>query len=195
MSKATQEGLSRRGHLHLADAEATEAFGAAVAAWLRARRGAVLFLRGDLGAGKTTFARGLLRALGVSGAVRSPTYTLLEPYEIGGRTVLHMDLYRLQDPEELVALGARDYAPDSSVWIVEWPERGTGFLPAPTLDLAFCHHDAGRRVEFAAPLPPGPAAGSVLVHGTNDAGQGSTQADFDRLLAELHAANETARKV
>ncbi|WP_245586232.1 tRNA (adenosine(37)-N6)-threonylcarbamoyltransferase complex ATPase subunit type 1 TsaE [Solimonas soli] len=119
----------------LADAEATERLGAALAQWLRARAGAVLFLRGDLGAGKTTLARGLLRALGVTGAIRSPTYTLIEPYELADRHVVHMDLYRLRDPEELAALGVRDYDPRQHVWIVEWPEHGAGFLPPPSLEI------------------------------------------------------------
>lgn len=130
--------------LTLADAAATEALGAALANWLLPQPGAVIYLHGELGAGKTTLARGLLRELGVSGAVRSPTYTLVEPYELGPRRVLHMDLYRLQDPEELVALGVHDDAPERSVWLVEWPERGEGFLPAPRLRLQL-QADAGQR--------------------------------------------------
>jgi tRNA threonylcarbamoyladenosine biosynthesis protein TsaE len=136
--------------VELADAEATEAFGAEIARGLRSRRGAVLFLRGELGAGKTTLARGFLRALGVSGAVRSPTYTLLEPYDLGDRMALHMDLYRLQDPEELVALGVRDFSPEHSYWIVEWPERGAGFLPEPTLDIEMRHVGARRMVRLTS---------------------------------------------
>ncbi|MFT4045208.1 MAG: tRNA (adenosine(37)-N6)-threonylcarbamoyltransferase complex ATPase subunit type 1 TsaE [Solimonas sp.] len=132
----------------LADAEATERLGADVARWLLGRDGAVLFLRGELGAGKTTLARGLLRAMGVAGAVRSPTYTLLEPYEAGGHTILHMDLYRLQDPEELVALGVRDFPPGQHYWIVEWPERGEGFLPPPALQIELRHCGAQRSVRL-----------------------------------------------
>lgn len=130
--------------LSLADAPATEALGAGVAEWLRGRSGAVIYLIGDLGAGKTTLARGLLRALGVQGPVRSPTYTLLEPYEIDGRSVLHMDLYRLQDPDELIALGAHDYSPRRTIWLVEWPERGSGQLPAPQLSIKLGMSDETR---------------------------------------------------
>src|SRR5690606_28627226 len=95
----------------LADAEATAALGAALAHVFDGEAGGVIFLEGDLGSGKTTLARGLLRALGVTGAIRSPTYTLLEPYELSPRSLLHMDLYRLQDPEELEQLGLADQPP------------------------------------------------------------------------------------
>ena len=135
----------------LADAAATETLGAALAEWLAARPGAVIYLIGHLGAGKTTLARGLLHALGVVGAVRSPTYTLLEPYEIGGRTVVHMDLYRLQDPEELLALGAHDYSPRTTLWLVEWPERGGGELPPANLQLELQTEGASRRAILRLP--------------------------------------------
>lgn len=128
----------------LADSAATEALGGALARVLSGR-GGVVYLLGDLGAGKTTLARGLLRALGVSGAVRSPTYTLLELYEVGDCPVLHMDLYRLQDPEELVALGVRDFSPPHTLWLVEWPQRGEGFLPEPSLRVALSSAGDGRR--------------------------------------------------
>ncbi len=105
---------------------------------------AVIYLVGDLGAGKTTFARGFLRALGVQGAVRSPTYTLLEAYEVGAVTALHLDLYRLRDPAELDELGLREWAKADHLWLIEWPERGTGRLPAPDLEVTLsaaerCH--------------------------------------------------------
>lgn len=90
-------------------------------------------LTGDLGAGKTTLARGFLRACGVDAAVRSPTYTLIEPYRTAGLTVLHVDLYRLVDAAELLQLGLEDYAGPGTVWLIEWPERGAGVLPAPDL--------------------------------------------------------------
>lgn len=135
----------------LPDAAATEALGAALAQWLGDRCGAVIYLHGELGAGKTTLARGLLHGLGVTGAVRSPTYTLVEPYELSGRRVLHMDLYRLQDAEELMSLGVHDDSPRDSVWLVEWPERGGELLPLPTLvvDLARCGE--GRRAALRLP--------------------------------------------
>jgi len=97
----------------------------------------VVYLTGDLGAGKTTFARGFLSALGVEGAVRSPTYTLLELHELEGVTALHIDLYRLHDASELASLGLREWARPGIVWLIEWPERGEGRLPQPDLTLTF----------------------------------------------------------
>jgi len=98
---------------------------------------AVLYLTGDLGAGKTTFARGFLHALGVSGAIHSPTYTLLEAYETASATVVHLDLYRLRDMAELEPLGLRDLAVPGHVWLVEWPERGAGGLPPADIQITF----------------------------------------------------------
>lgn len=132
----------------LVDARATEHAGAQLAA-LMGSRGGVVFLEGDLGAGKTTLARGLLRALGVSGPVRSPTYTLMEPYEIGGRVVLHLDLYRLRDPSELWELGLDSYPPDRCLWLIEWPERAAALLPAPSLRLRLEPVDSRRRLQVA----------------------------------------------
>jgi tRNA threonylcarbamoyladenosine biosynthesis protein TsaE len=115
----------------------TEALGARLA---HARPGtdelAVVFLEGDLGSGKTTLARGFLRALGAAGAVRSPTYTLVELYTLAGVTVVHADLYRLRNPQELEDLGLRDWASRGHLWLIEWPERGGGHLPAPDLRLS-----------------------------------------------------------
>jgi tRNA threonylcarbamoyladenosine biosynthesis protein TsaE len=135
--------------MHLADAHATEAAGAALARALATCDGAVIYLHGDLGAGKTTLARGLLRALGVAGAVRSPTYTLIEPYSVNGRSVVHMDLYRLTDPEEWWGLGLDTWPPDRSLWLVEWPERAGGLLPAPTLDIRLTVQGGGRGLDLS----------------------------------------------
>ncbi len=145
--------------LQLADAHATEALGARLAAAVPPQ--CVIYLHGDLGAGKTTLVRGLLRALGHQGPVPSPTYTLLEPYTIGERTVLHLDLYRLADPEELDYLGLRDYLDQSLLMLVEWPERGAGMLPGADLEL---------RLEYVgeqrlARLLPHSARGAELVQG------------------------------
>jgi tRNA threonylcarbamoyladenosine biosynthesis protein TsaE len=145
--------------LHLADAQATEAAGAALAQVLAARSGAVVYLYGDLGAGKTTLARGLLHALGVDGAVRSPTYTLIEPYSVDGRSIVHMDLYRLADPEECWGLGLDAWPPDRSLWLVEWPERAAGLLPAPTLEVRLAVQGGGRGLELAG--APGTLAAVV----------------------------------
>lgn len=98
---------------------------------------AVLYLRGDLGAGKTTFARAYIQSLGYSGYVKSPSYGLLETYQAGGQKILHLDLYRIEDPEELEYLAIRDLYDEGSVMMVEWPDRGLHHLPAPDLVLEF----------------------------------------------------------
>jgi tRNA threonylcarbamoyladenosine biosynthesis protein TsaE len=105
---------------------------------------AVIFLRGDLGAGKTTFARAYVHALGFAGYVKSPSYGLLEIYQAGGQTVLHLDLYRIEDPEELEYLAIRDQFDDAAVLLVEWPDRGGRALPAPDIVLDFGEKDATR---------------------------------------------------
>lgn len=113
----------------------------------------VVYLHGDLGAGKTTLVRGALRALGYEGAVRSPTYTLLERYELGGQVIVHFDLYRLADPEELHALGLRELLEEAAMLFFEWPERGEGLLPPATLTLRFDLEGEGRRVQGIVPQP------------------------------------------
>lgn len=90
----------------------------------------LVFLNGELGAGKTTLVRGVLRAAGYTGAVKSPTFTIVEEYTIAGQKILHFDLYRLTDPEELEWIGIRDYLAQQSLCFIEWPELGQGFLPA-----------------------------------------------------------------
>jgi tRNA threonylcarbamoyladenosine biosynthesis protein TsaE len=129
----------------------TEALGAQLA---RARPGgeelAVVFLCGELGAGKTTFVRGYLRALGVTALVRSPTYTLVELYPVGAMTVVHADLYRIRDAAELEPLGLRDWAQRGHLWFIEWPERGAAHLPAPDLRLSFSAAPAAHTVELKA---------------------------------------------
>ena len=140
--------------LALADAAATEALAARLAARLPMR--AVVYLHGDLGAGKSTFARAMLRALGVTGTIRSPTYTLVEPYALpDGGQALHLDLYRIGDPGELEFLGLDE---DSArLWLVEWPERGAGALPAPDLRVQLAVADAGRQARIGAETPAGQA--------------------------------------
>ena len=107
----------------------------------------VIELSGELGTGKSTFARGALRALGVTGVIKSPSYTLLETYELPGVEALHLDLYRLNDPEELEHLGLADYHRPGTLWLVEWPEKGAGRLPRPDLRFAFSMVDGGHRIE------------------------------------------------
>lgn len=104
---------------------------------------AVLYLQGELGTGKTTFARGFLRALGVSAAVRSPTYTLLELYSAPPLTVVHLDLYRLDESRELESLGLREWARPGHLWLVEWPEKGGTALPPADVALNFAPAAAG----------------------------------------------------
>jgi tRNA threonylcarbamoyladenosine biosynthesis protein TsaE len=137
--------------LHLRDAEATEALGAALAAHRPAR--AVLHLHGDLGAGKSTLARALLRALGVVGTIRSPTYTLVERYPVPGGEAAHLDLYRLADAGELDFLGLDELQAAAGLWLVEWPERGAGQLPPADLTLHL-GVDGGGRSALAVPGSP-----------------------------------------
>ena len=142
--------------LWLRTTEDTEALGAALARALPPGTPLrVVYLYGDLGAGKTTLVRGLLQQLGHAGAVRSPTYTLFETYQMGAVTVLHADLYRLRDPDELEALGLRDFAVPGYLWLVEWPQRGGELLPAADLRLDLTVTAAGHGVELHDLTPAG----------------------------------------
>jgi len=124
---STDKGVLAGARWLAGSAEETEAVGARFA---RTRPTfSLIALEGDLGSGKTTFARGFLRAAGVRGPVRSPTYTLMEVYETPALSIVHLDLYRLQDPGELEPLGLREWARPGYVWLIEWPDRGEGLLP------------------------------------------------------------------
>jgi tRNA threonylcarbamoyladenosine biosynthesis protein TsaE len=134
--------------LQAADADAQEALGRRLAAALQGR--GVVYLQGELGAGKTTLTRGVLRGYGHEGAVKSPTYTLVEPYELPRATIFHFDLYRLTDPEELELMGIREYFRPDALVLVEWPERGQPLLPPADVVITIRANDNGRELMLAA---------------------------------------------
>jgi tRNA threonylcarbamoyladenosine biosynthesis protein TsaE len=117
--------------------------------------GCLVFLRGNLGAGKTAFVRGCLRAAGFMGPVKSPTFTLVEEYALADRVLFHFDLYRLNDPEELEWMGIRDYLRPDAACFIEWPERGEGLLPEADLDIRLEIEGSARRAALSAPTERG----------------------------------------
>jgi tRNA threonylcarbamoyladenosine biosynthesis protein TsaE len=132
---------------------ATLALGAALA--LRAGPGLVLYLSGELGAGKTTLVRGLLRAFGHPGRVKSPTYALVELYTVSGLSLYHFDFYRFRDPSEWLSSGFREAFNPETLCIVEWPERAEGLLSPPDLSITLKYSDAGRNALLEAHSPAG----------------------------------------
>ena len=108
----------------------------------------IIFLEGELGAGKTTFCKGVLAAFDYSGKVKSPTYTLVEPYEVGDKQIYHFDLYRLGDPEELEFIGIRDYFDSNSIALIEWWQKGSGYIPSPNFTVSLNSMNQGRKLEI-----------------------------------------------
>ena len=156
----------------LPDALATETLGAALARAYTGgiavdAGGAVIYLHGELGAGKTTCVRSLLRALGVAGLIRSPTYTLVEAYPLPGINCVHVDLYRLAGPDAVEELGLRDYLGSDCLLLVEWPARGGSALPLPDLVLTLTYLDAARRARLEAMTAPGRRWAAKLRHDTS----------------------------
>ncbi|WP_420713658.1 MULTISPECIES: tRNA (adenosine(37)-N6)-threonylcarbamoyltransferase complex ATPase subunit type 1 TsaE [unclassified Pseudomonas] len=144
----------------MADEPATVAFGAKLAEVTKGH--GVIFLEGDLGAGKTTLSRGLIRGLGHDGPVKSPTFTVVEPYEIGDIRAFHFDLYRLVDPEELEYLGIRDYFEGDALCLFEWPDKGAGVLPKPDLTITISPQAGGRSLNLSPQGARGEAWCAVL---------------------------------
>jgi tRNA threonylcarbamoyladenosine biosynthesis protein TsaE len=144
--------------LTLADASSSEALGAALARALpRNGEGAVLYLQGELGAGKTTCARSLLTTLGVSGPVRSPTYTLVDTYPLAELNCVHADLYRLQSAAEVDELGLRELTGDKCLMLIEWPEKGGAALPPADVRLALEYLGDARKARLTSHTPLGAA--------------------------------------
>lgn len=148
----------------LADEAATVAVGHCLAKVLhwqnqqqQPRQSLVVYLNGDLGAGKTTLTRGFVRGMGHKGNVKSPTYTLVEPYELPPWQVFHFDLYRLADPEELEYMGIRDYFSDNCCCFIEWPEKGAGLLANADLIINMVYQEEQRGIELSACSPRGEA--------------------------------------
>ncbi|ATC93442.1 tRNA threonylcarbamoyladenosine biosynthesis protein TsaE [Pseudoalteromonas tunicata] len=125
---------------------ATVAMGNALAEVIKS--GAVIFLHGDLGAGKTTLTRGIIQGFGHQGKVKSPTYTIVEPYELAAQQIYHFDLYRLADPEELEFMGIRDYFASNAICLIEWPEKGGMLLAEPDLDITLEYVDEQRKISI-----------------------------------------------
>jgi tRNA threonylcarbamoyladenosine biosynthesis protein TsaE len=150
-------------HLSLPDEGATLRLGQACA--VGARNGLVLHLRGELGAGKTTLARGLLRALGYSGRVKSPSYTLVEPYSVLRLNLYHFDFYRFKDRSEWLNSGFREHFGPESLCIVEWPERAGDLIAPPDLEIHLHYEGEARTAAFGAHSPQGEAwLASALSH-------------------------------
>lgn len=147
----------------LASPAETACFGQRLAAALsRLGKGAVIHLLGDLGAGKTALTRAVLASLGYSGAVVSPSYTLIETYELGERSAHHLDLYRISDPQELEFLGVRELSSGNDLVFVEWAQHGAGFLPDPDLEIILLYNAIGRDIDVRPHSGTGEAIVALL---------------------------------
>ncbi len=139
--------------LDIIDAPAMEALGQKLASL--SPPGCKLFLQGELGSGKTTLVRGFLRGHGYEGIVKSPTYTLIEPYQLNDLEIYHFDLYRINDPEELESIGIRDYFSGSGICLLEWPEKGAALLGSPDVFIQIQYQDDQRKVSLEAKTSAG----------------------------------------
>lgn len=140
--------LAQTYNFNLPDEASTLSFAAQLAQALSP--GMVIYLQGDLGAGKTTLTRGLLNSLGYQGKVKSPTYTLMESYQIKELAFRHFDLYRLQDPEEWEAAGFRDEFNDKNILLIEWPEKANGILPPADITVTILVLNTGRELTLSS---------------------------------------------
>lgn len=144
------------------DEAAMSDIGATLAKAVRQTGGGVIYLQGTLGMGKTTLSRAIIQALGWTDKVKSPTYTLVESYDLPSITVAHFDLYRLADPEELEFMGIRDYDQPNTLCLVEWPDRGQGILPKADMTIELTDRSPGRRLNFTSHSPIGEQMRSVI---------------------------------
>jgi len=134
--------------IHITTAKSMQTFGVRLAKILEP--GSVIYLQGELGAGKTTLVRGILRGFNYNEKVKSPTFTLVEPYILPGLAIYHFDLYRLTDSAELELIGVRDYFTSEAICLIEWPERGAPFLPTADLGIRIHFAKFGRKIEIVA---------------------------------------------
>ncbi len=148
----------------LPDEQATIEIGAKLAHIIKQQsKGLIVYLYGDLGAGKTTLTRGFVRAMGHTGNVKSPTYTIVEPYNLANWKIYHFDLYRLADPEELEYMGIRDYFADNCCCFIEWPEKGAGLLVKADLNINIAYSGEQRQLTLTAITAWGNEIISLLV--------------------------------
>ena len=150
--------MNQQISIELKDEQSTQHLGELIAKYLQAPL--ICYLQGDLGVGKTRIVRAIIQSLGYSGNVKSPTYTLVEPYQLETVTVYHFDLYRLSDPEELDYLGIRDYFDEQSICFIEWPDKGKGWLADADISIFLEYLGEGRRCQITAQTK----AGTILLN-------------------------------